>query len=273
MALIAINQQLGSRGFEIGRLLAMRLGYRMITGQEMVEITSRRYNVTPDQLLVVDLRAPYFWERFTTDTERLVAFIRAVTLKEMAHDRLVLVGRSPAQHLPDVGCGLKVRVVGSFAERVAAVAHEQKLTPAAAERRVRDYDRELRSRVQKLYGIDIEDQTAYDLVLNGSRLPLEVAVATLEGAARQLAACDSEEQLQKLRDEAVAAEVRAALYTHPQMVSAQFRVRCDRGTVKVSGRGLVPPWDGIAESVAKQCDGVDRVQVVAEETLIRLIPE
>lgn len=273
MAVIAINQQLGSRGVEIGRLLAQCLGYRMLTGQEVVEITSQRYKVTPQQLLVVDLRTPYFWERFKTDTERLIAFIRAVVLKEMAQDRSVLVGRAPVQHLPDVGCGLKVRVVGDFAERAAAAAREQQLTPAAAERHVRDYDRELRNRIQKLYGIDIDDHLAYDLVLNGSRMPVDAAVAALEGAAHLIETHDSEERRQKLRDEAVAAEVRAALYAHPQMESAQFRVRCDHGTVKVAGRGLVPPWDGIAESVARQCEGVDRVQVVAEEALIQLIPE
>src|SRR5579863_88671 len=138
MSIIAMTQHLGTRGFELGRLTAEHLGYRFLTADELIARTSRLYNVTPEQLIIVDERRPHFWERLKTDTERFVAFFRAVVLKEMAKDRLVIIGRSVAQILPECGCGLRVRLTGPVKDRTREIAQEEKLAPAIAERRIRD---------------------------------------------------------------------------------------------------------------------------------------
>src|ERR1700688_4878858 len=104
MAVIAINQQLGSSGDELGRRAADRLGYRFMTGAQIIAAAAQRHNVTQDQLLIVDERRPNFWERVRSDSARLYCYFQATTLREMAKDKLVLVGRTTAQNLPDVGC-------------------------------------------------------------------------------------------------------------------------------------------------------------------------
>src|SRR6266446_208042 len=180
MAIIAITQHLGTRGVELGRVAAETLGYRFLTSDELIAKTSQAYNVTPGQLVIVDERRPHFWERLKTDTERFVAFFRAVVLKEMAKDRLIVLGRSVAHILPEHGCGLRVRLVGPMKDRVREVAAEEKLAPAIAERRVRDYDREVRARIQTLFGADIEDPISYGLMLNTKigHAPIEVLCAS-----------------------------------------------------------------------------------------------
>src|SRR5216684_1813373 len=122
MAIIAITQHLGTRGVELGRVAAETLGYRFLTSDELIAKTSQAYKVTPEQLVIVDERRPHFWERLKTDTERFVAFFRAVVLKEMAKDRLIVLGRSVAHIMPEHGCGLRVRLVGPMKDRVRAVA-------------------------------------------------------------------------------------------------------------------------------------------------------
>ena len=132
MAIIAINDEIGSRGVRFSRLTAELLGYRFLTRDELIAETSRRYDVTPGQLVVVDERRPSFWERLKTDSERFFSFFRAVVLDQMARDRLVVVSRTVAHLLPVRPCGVRVRLVGSLSERIRDVAEREKLAPVAA---------------------------------------------------------------------------------------------------------------------------------------------
>jgi CMP/dCMP kinase len=264
MAVIAINQQHGSRGLELGRLTADLLGYRFLTTDDLVAEAARRYSASPDQLKIADERLPNFWARLTTDLERVIAYFRAVALSEMARDRLVVVGRWVALIVPPQAGAVRVRTAGTFADRVGQVAREEKLDRATAERRVREHDREVHARVQHLYGADIDDASLYTIVLNTGSMPLEAL-------ARVLASCAEQADRQRLeggdriRDEAIAAQIRAALLAHPKIGNAQVHVACSRGAVKVSGSCLVAPWDELVEQLARQVEGVASVEVAAEE--------
>jgi Cytidylate kinase-like family len=272
MAIIAVSEQLGSRGVDLGRLAAELLGYRFLSHEQLIAQVSRTYSVTPDQLLVVDLREPHFWTRLKTEGVRLVSFLRATLLREMAADRLVVVGRSPAVYLPPYGCGIKVRTVGPFQERAKLVGGTENLTPVAAQRRVRDHDREVRARVQMLTGIDIEDPASYDVVVNGYGALLEFSAAALATYAERIDRQVRPEQWQRMRDLATAAQVRAACHAHPKLGRAPIEVECSAGVVQMRGPGLVPPWDELANQVASGVEGVHSVEVKAEETpiLVRL---
>src|SRR5712692_1129228 len=174
MAIIAMTQHIGTRAVELGQLTADLLGYRFLTAEDLYAQLAGRYNVASAQMVIVDERRPHFWERLKADTARFAAFFRAVVLKEMAADRLVVVSRSAAVQLPLSGCGLRVRLVGPLEERTKAVASLEKLAIAVAERRVRDYDRELRARVQTLYNLDLDDPVNFDLTINTYALPIEM---------------------------------------------------------------------------------------------------
>ncbi len=273
MAVAVITQQIGSRGGEIAELAARELGYRLLTGQELVAETSRRYKITPEQLLVVDERTPHFWERLRTDTNRFVAFLRAVLLKELVGDRLIVVGRGSAHHLPQSGCGLRVHVIANLDDRVARVAADEKLSRGAAEKRVRDYDHEIRRRVQTVCSLDVEDPDVYAMVLNSSWMSVEVAAAALAGAAREIDTRATAEDWQKLRDSAISAQVRAALHAHPQLNSSQIEIECASGAVRVYGPGLVPPWDGLTDQVVRQVEGVASVEISADSASMPILPE
>jgi cytidylate kinase len=265
MAIIAITQHVGLRGTDLARLTAELLGYRLLTSEQLVSATSRTYSVPAEALAIVDERRPTFWMRFKTDTGRFSAFFRAVVLKEMARDQLVVIGRSVAQILPEVGCGVRVRLCGPIKERTKVAAAEEKLTAALAEARVRDYDREVRARVQILFGIDIDDPSNYNLVLNVFALPLESSAELLASFAREVDRAASIEKWDRMRDAALTAEVRAALLSHPKLGNAPFRVQSSGGTVQVIGLGIVPPWDDLVGEVVRRVKGVKSVQVVNQD--------
>ncbi len=264
MAVIAINQQLGSRGDQLGRLAAEALGYRFWGRAELVGEASRAYRVDPDQFLIIDERQPHFWARPKVDTDRLRAFLRAVMFKQMAQDRLVFASSSGAQLMPGNGCGLRVRVIAPLSQRVLAIAELEKLTLPVAEKRVRDHDREVKARAQTLYSFDIDDPALYDLVLNTSTLSLDTLVASLKSCAEKVDGRADRSGWQDIRDAAIAAQVRAALLAHSKFGHAEIGVDCVLGVVRMNGAGLVAPWDDLARRVAAGIEGVKSCDIGAE---------
>jgi cytidylate kinase len=265
MAVIAITQHVGMRGTDLARLTAERLGYRLLTSEQLVSATSRTYSIPAETLAIVDERRPTFWMRFKTDTGRFSAFFRAVTLKEMARDQLVVIGRSVAQILPELGCGIRVRLCGPISERIHVAAAEEGLTSALAEARVRDYDREVRARIHRLFGIDIDDPSNYNLVLNVFAVPLESSAALLASFAAEVDRAATSEQWGRMHDAALTAEIRAALLSHPKLGNAPFRVQSSDGAVQVTGLGIIPPWDDLVLEVVRRVKGVKSVQVLNQD--------
>jgi cytidylate kinase len=264
MAVVSINEQLGSRGAELGLLVAKQLGYRFRTSDELVAEGARTYNISPEQLKVADERQPHFWERLTTDLHRVEVFLRAAVLKEMAGDRVVITSRLLTLIMPGLSSGVRVRVLAPFAERVRRTAIEEGLDEANAQRRVHDHDREIRARGQHLFAADIEDPARYTMVLNTGAMPLEALAPPLAACAQEMDR-HGNDGISRIRDAAIAAQVRAALLIHPKIGNAQVKVRCAGGAVRLTGSGLVPPWDELVESVARQVQGIASVEVHAEE--------
>ncbi len=269
MAVIAISQQIGSRGIELGELTARELGYRFQTGEQLIAETARRFNVSAEQMKWFDVHNPHFWER-KTDTARFAAYYRAVFLLEAAQDRIVVAGRGSSHFLPEGGCGIRVRTMAPIADRIRHVAKEEKLAPAAADKRVRDFDIEVKARIQTLFGQDIEDPAIYDLVINTSRLPLATQANTLAALATHIDSEGGTERKKCMSDAAIAAQVHAALVAHPKIGDTQMSVNCSAGRVRISGVGLVPPWDGLVIDVAQKVEGVASVEVGAEDDPVTL---
>jgi hypothetical protein len=101
---------------------------------------------------------------------------------------------------------------------------------------------------------------------------MKTLVAMLANLAGEIDNSAGPENWRQLRDAALAAEVEAALMLHPKIGHAPFDVQCASGVVQVSGPGLVPPWDGLINDVARQVEGVKAVEVSADEQPIPVRP-
>jgi len=266
MAVVAIGQQIGSNGLEVGRLVATQLQYALLTSDEIAAQVANEYDVTAEQLGLVDEREPRFWERLGSDSARLVAYFCAVVMKHMASCRVVVVGRSiPVLVPPQTRHGLRIRTVAPFSARVQQVMRDEKLATAAAERRVRHCDLEVRARTQNTMGADLEDPSVYDWIINTATRPLPwfaLSIAEFAGTIEREADEDSK---QALSDSCLTAQVRAALMAHPKIGHAPVTVKTRAGRVVLTSASLVPPWDSLATSVVQRVPGVLGVQVEIEE--------
>jgi cytidylate kinase len=266
MAVVAIAQQIGSRGLELGGLVADRLHCPVLGPDDIAAEAARDYKITPEVFSLVDERQPGWWERLTTDNARLAAYFRAVILKHMSLCNVVVVGRSIPFIMPhETRHGLRIRTVAPFGARVREVMREEKLDPAAAERRVRHYDQEVRARIQRSLGVDLEEPSHYDLIVNTATRPLAWFVSTIVELAAAIDREGDTRSMQVLKDACLGAQVRAALLAHPKMGHAPIEVEARSGVIMLKSSALVPPWDELAGSIVRRVPGVVRVDLQIDE--------
>ncbi len=266
MAVVAIAQQIGSHGLELGGLIASRLHYPLLGPDEIATEASRQYNITPEVFSLFDERQPGWWERLTTDNVRLAAYFRAVILKHMSECNVVVVGRSiPFVLPPDSRHGLRIRTIAPFGARVREVMQEERLDASAAERRVRHYDQEVRARVQRSLGVDLEDASRYDLIINTASRPMSWFASIVTELATAIDRDSDRRSIQVLKDSSLAAQVRAALLAHPKMGHAPIDVEASSGIVMLKSSALVPPWDELAGQIVRRVPGVVRVELQVDE--------
>ena len=266
MAVVAIGQQIGSNGLGLGRLVAEQLEYPLLTSEEIAAQVAHEYHVTAQQLALVDEREPRFWERLGTDSARLVAYFCAVVMKHMASCQVVVVGRSiPLVVPPQTRHALRIRAVAPFSVRVRQVMKDEKLGAAAAERRIRTYDLEVRARTQNTLGADLEDPSLYDWIINTATSPLLWFASSIAEFAITIEREADADSKQALSDACLTAQVRAALMAHPKIGHAPVTIKTETGRVVLKSSSLVPPWDSLAASVVQQVPGVLGVQVEIEE--------
>lgn len=267
MAVVAIGQQLGARGLELGRALAQRLECPVVGPQEMAAEAARRFGVDPQMLDLIDARQPRFWERLTLDSTRLFTYFRAVALNFVGAHHVVIVGRVVPCMLP-AGMSelLRIRAVGPLKARVEVVMREERLDAAAAERRVLHHDQEMQAWVaQLLRGVGLNDPAVYDLTVNTAARPLALLSEAIAAMVREIAAADDHAARQALADHCLAAQVRAALMAHPKIGHAAIAVESAQGRVTLKSSALVPPWDELAIAVVRQVSGVATVQLELQE--------
>ncbi len=61
-------------------MVADELHYPLVGPADYYAEAAREYNVTPEQLNLVDERQPGWWERLTADSARLGAYFRAAIM-------------------------------------------------------------------------------------------------------------------------------------------------------------------------------------------------
>jgi len=191
---IAISRQAGSRGAEVARALADRLGWPVFD-QELLARIAEEKGLHQKLLENLDERHVSWLE------EVMDSFSSAATPGESAYVRhllelfaslsraghCVIVGRGAGQVLPKSST-LRVRVVAPREDRVREVEKRQVLPTAEAGRWVDRRDRERARFVKECFHADVNDPLGYDLVLNSSRFTTEECAEVIAEAARKMEA-------------------------------------------------------------------------------------
>jgi cytidylate kinase len=187
---VAISRQAGSRGTTIARKVAEILQWEVFDYDTLDYLT---HNETARAQLLADVPADALaWAdaQFARlvrarglgadgDAPRLIRLVLAVAARGSA----VVVGRAAGFLLP-AETTVHVRIVAPLEARVAYLAQELRLSRPEALEEVRARDHRRAIFLETTLGLDPNDLTAYDAVVNSDRLGVEGAAQFVGWAAR-----------------------------------------------------------------------------------------
>lgn len=173
--MISISRQCGSRGGDIGRLVAERLSFSFYS-QELVHEIASAARVQKGAVASFDEHPRGSIESMVSEILEGEAFaapdyqrhLRAVLLALGRKGRGVVIGRG-SQILLDAGSTLRIRTYAPFEERARYTAARNSTSLADAELTVRRVDRERAAFYRQHFGAHWEDPTLYDLSINTAR--------------------------------------------------------------------------------------------------------
>ena len=185
-ACIAISRLPRSGGAELGSRVATELGYEFF-GRELVDYIAREHRVQRKLVASLDEHARSAIDRYVdafrmgafTESDYLRHVVRAVTT--IGHrGNVVLLGRGSA-YILEPEQTLRVLVVAPRAHRAERLASSEGISRAEAMRLLAKLDDERREFLAG-FGVEPDDPTLYDLVVNTGTLGMAAAVSQVLAA-------------------------------------------------------------------------------------------
>ena len=276
MAILAISQEMGSGGAEIGMTVATRLGYTYVDNEELLG-RAQRYGLAEDRLARLVEDRPSWVERFDAETRRCILALQTVLYEFAQADNIVLMGGGGQWLLRGVPHALRTRIVAPFAERVtrltATLSAEgrERVTPKTVAQFIRRDDIQKSARMRYLFDVDLKDPGLYDVHINTAVLSRAAAVQLLADLARQPDFATTDAGRQLVADRALASQVEVALAGHPDLRRRAINVESRQGNVTLELSSGADP--DVARTVAQSVPGVESVALrTAEIPIVSSFP-
>jgi cytidylate kinase len=188
MSVITISREAGSLGTEIAKTVAASLSYKLVN-KETIGALLAKYGLVGFNKVYDAL--PDFWEGFNArkvdERATMIAMMNRAILAIAKRGNVVIVGRGGYVALAGYGDALNVRLQAPIEFRAkAALAEFRHPDLVAAEKDVRDRDRVRALFMETFYGIKTEPVSSFDLAINVSKVPKELAVEWIVAAAKAI---------------------------------------------------------------------------------------
>ena len=217
MAIITISRGSYSKGKEVAKMVAAKLGYDCISREVLIK-AGDRFNIPEVKLIRAIHDAPSILERFDHKRQAFVAFIRSELACRVSTDNVVYHGLAGHLLLKGIPHVLKVRIIAQMEDRIiTAESKRAGISEEKARTLLLNDDQERRKWTQSLYGLDPWDSSLYDLVIHIHKLKVSDAVEFICDAANKDQFRTTDEYKRKMDDFAIACQVKAALVSmhHP----------------------------------------------------------
>ncbi len=228
MAILTISRGSYSMGKAVAEKVAANLGYRVISRDLLLKASDKFH--TPEQTLLRAIHdAPGMLERYNHTRQIYMAYIRSALLEMIAGDDVVYHGLAGHLLLKGLDHVLKIRIIANLEGRIARKMKDERLIRQNARAMILEDDKQRRKWTHKIYGVDPRESSLYDIVICIDKLLVDNAVELICHAARTKAFETTESCLQKLRDLALACNIKAALVEDYPEVG----VTCEYGNLLV----------------------------------------
>jgi cytidylate kinase len=237
MAIVTISRGSFAGGERLAVLLGERLGYRVVSREQLYEQAHVEYGVWMDALVELMEREPGVLARGSRESRRLMLALQATLCGLVRDDNVVYHGHSGHLFLHGIAHVLRVRLNAPRSRRVEMACQREGLNEHDASRKIDLVDAERTRWTLFFYGVQWGDPGLYDVTLNLERLAPEDAAEVVAGMAQRPPFRSTEESLRQLRDLALASLVRARLLFDPLLSVVDVEVEAHAGKVHLVGLG------------------------------------
>ncbi len=187
---VALSRLPHSGGAELGQRVANKLEFGFF-GIEIVERMAQELGIQSQLVAMLDEHVRSSVERYVADSFRRGALTESVYLHQLMRTlatlgeggHAVILGRgSPYVLRPERT--LRVLVVAPRDYRLERLAKETGLDADAADKRLEREDAERREFIEHHFGVNPDDSTLYDLVVNPATLGFDTACSLVVSALR-----------------------------------------------------------------------------------------
>jgi cytidylate kinase len=235
MPVIAVSRGSLAGATLVAEAVASKLQVPCISRDHVAREAAQAARVSEEVLTRQMERPPSFLDPHARDRDVYLCHFRAVLSQHAVEGSFVYHGHGGHFLLADIPNLLRVRVVAPMEFRVAAVMESKGLDARAAKNHVHRMDKHRQKWVRFLYGVDYQDPSFYDLVVNLEKLSVEEACEALTQVARLERFRWTEESQQKAADVALVARVTAELATGGELFYGRLQLAAKANILTIGG--------------------------------------
>ncbi len=258
MAIVAISRGSYTGGIAVAENLARELDHPCVSREVVLE-AALESGVDEQELRSTLEDPPRFWEKTPGRIPAHLNLVRAALLRRAQAGGLVYHGYAGHLLLGGIPHVLRVRIIAGADARIAALMEDFHMSRKEAAAHLRKLDSQLIKWTRFLYGVEWQDPSLYDVVLNLDDISVDGAVATLAQMTRLDDFQQTVASRKAFENLCLSSFVWEALTKDQRTRTANIRVGADAGTVLITGVAANGGVVSAIQEVAEQVDGAQKV--------------
>lgn len=258
MAIISISRGTFSGGMAVAEALSSHLNYPCVS-KEIILDAAEEFGIPEDKLIAAMEKPPKSWLKSPGKRIAHLNYVRYALLKRAKDNKLVYHGYAGHLLLVEVTHVIRVRVITNEEYRIKAAMEKENLNRKDAIKFINKLDKQSQNWTRFLYGVEWQDPSLYDVVVNLDRMSIDGAVKIIAGMTEMDDFKPDENAKRVFNDQVLSSMVWAALTKDERTNSANLRVVVRDGVVTISGNAGFEQTLKAIESVTKEVEGVKQV--------------
>jgi cytidylate kinase len=178
MAVVTISRQIGSYGYEIGKIVAEQMKYRMIW-RELINQAALQAGVPSVALAMIDELHLLGLVPSQQETQAYIEAVDHVIRDYADHGNAVIVGRAGQIILAGNPGTIHVRIIAAEETRAQRLAEKHHISVKSALEQVKASDRYRMNYLRRFHQVDWDDPLLYDLIINTTHLTAAKAASLI----------------------------------------------------------------------------------------------
>lgn len=172
LSVYTISRQYGSGGSKLAIKLAELSGYQLVWREVINQ--SAVLSGSPDMALALIDELGLFGISLDDETcDKYKDALQKVVRSKAESGKVIIVGRASQIILKDFPDCLHLRIIAGIDTRIKNIHETKKVSLKGAKAQIEESDRRRREFIKKIYGVDWNDPSLYDLTINMDNFNLD----------------------------------------------------------------------------------------------------